>query len=365
MDALRADTPTVSLLGLEDVRSSKRMGEYLTLFNADSVKALYSVARSLCQQVAPEVIAHFVEQKGYLPLFLDGSEIEVTGRHFEQAAVGYSGNRQYWLHSIFIGHLWVSGRLNPGASDVCIGWREQLENDVASLIEQGAPVWARMDNAYYRKEVVEWFEQKQWDFSVSVTNSNNCRPVLDFIEGLPDSAWTAIRSDKTEEAIFSYHQPAKWLREQTYRGTRRWHDGKQWLLEPEYGVILVSRSDLSLAELVKRHREKQGQENAQKGPLIDLDLHHPPCRKFHANQAFYACGQIAQILLRALQYKALPETERKHGIRPLIRKIVRSVGRLTCSGRKWTLNFVKTTVALGWLWEVSQRLDVKRGLVIT
>lgn len=365
MDTLRADTPTVSLLGLEDVRGSKRMGEYLTLFTADSVKALYSVAHSLCKQVAPDVIQHFVEQKGYLPLFLDGSEIEVTGRHFEQAAVGYTGNKQYWLHSIFIGHLWVSGRLNPGASDVCIGWREQLENDVAPLIELGIPVWARMDNAYYRKEVVEWFEQKQWDFSVSVTNSNNCRPILDCIEGLPDSAWAAIRSDKTEEAIFSYHQPAKWQREQTYVVTRRWHDGKQWLLEPVYGVILVSRSDLSLAELVKRHREKQGQENAQKGPLIDLDLHHPPCRKFHANQAFYTCGQIAQILLRALQYRALPKAERKHGIRPLIRKVVRSVGRLTCSGRKWTLSFVKTRVALDWLWEASKRLDVKSGVFST
>ena len=106
-----------------------------------------------------------------------------------------------------------------------------------------------MDNAYYRKEVVEWFEKKQWDFSISVTNSNNCRPVLDCVEGLPKEAWTPIRSDGTEEAIFSYHQPAKWQREQTYVVTRRWHDGKQWLLEPRYCVILVSRSDLPLKEM--------------------------------------------------------------------------------------------------------------------
>ena len=96
-----------------------------------------------------------------------------------------------------------------------------------------------------------------------------------------------------------------------------------------------------------------------------MDLHHPPCRKFHANQAFYACGQIAQILLRGLQYKALPKKERKHGIRPLIRKLVRSVGRLTCSGKKWTLKFVKTTAALDWLWEATKRLDVKSTPVST
>ena len=34
MDSLRADTPTVSLPGLDDVRSSKRMGEYLALLSS-------------------------------------------------------------------------------------------------------------------------------------------------------------------------------------------------------------------------------------------------------------------------------------------------------------------------------------------
>ena len=66
MDALRADKPAVNLLGLVDVRSSKRMGEYLALFNANDVKSLYAIAHSLCQQIAPDVIQHFVEQKGYL-----------------------------------------------------------------------------------------------------------------------------------------------------------------------------------------------------------------------------------------------------------------------------------------------------------
>ena len=51
MDTLRADKPAVSLLGLEDVRSSKRMGEYLTLFNgpfrrlADHFRASWRIFR--------------------------------------------------------------------------------------------------------------------------------------------------------------------------------------------------------------------------------------------------------------------------------------------------------------------------------
>ena len=84
-------------------------------------------------------------------------------------------------------------------------------------------------------------------------------------------------------------------------------------------MVLVSRDDLSLKELVRRHRGKQGQENAFKGPLRDMDLHHPPCRGYRANQAFYALGQIAQVLLRAVQYEALPKSARRHGIRHVMR----------------------------------------------
>ncbi len=90
---------------------------------------------------------------------------------------------------------------------------------------------------------------------------------------------------------------------------------------PQHTVILVSRGDLPLKELVLRHRGKQcaypaGRlENALKGPLRDMDLHHPPCRGYRANQAFCALGQIAQVLLRAVQFTAPPKKARGHAIR--------------------------------------------------
>jgi len=129
-----------------------------------------------------------------------------------------------------------------------------------------------------------------------------------------------------------------------------------WLM-PAYTVILVSRDDLPLAELVHRHRGKQGQENAFKGPLIDMDLHHPPCRRFHANQAFYACGQIAQLLLRAVQYELLPKAARRHGLRPLIRYLMRTVARLVRTGRRWRLDFAKSNFRLDWLFYAACQLE--------
>ncbi len=106
---------------------------------------------------------------------------------------------------------------------------------------------------------------------------------------------------------------------------RRCRDRGQSLLLPVYTVILVSRDDLPLDELVRRHRGKQGQENAFKGPLIDLDLHHTPCRKFRANQAFYICGQIAQMLLR--------------------------------SGRRWRIDLARTNFRLDWLYHAAVQLE--------
>ena len=115
-----------------------------------------------------------------------------------------------------------------------------------------------------------------------------------------------------ESATWVSHRPDGW-QEQSYVVIRKLYDGVQRRLTPAYTVILVSRTDLPLAELVHRHRGKQGRENAFKGPLIDMDLHHPPCRRFCANQAFYACGQLAQVLLRAIQYQLLPGTARRQG----------------------------------------------------
>lgn len=59
-----------------------------------------------------------------------------------------------------------------------------------------------------------------------------------------------------------------------------------------------------------RHRGKQGRENAFKGPLRDLGLHHSPCRRLLANQLFYACGQLAQTLLRTVQFSLPPASQR-------------------------------------------------------
>ena len=287
-------------------------------------------------------------------MFVDGTGIEVDGALFEGAGTLYDGRRGYWLHGVFVGGLRASGRLRRGGVDVAGGWRGQLEHDVAPLLPEGTPVWLRADNAYCRGKLVGFCRERGWDYSISLTDDRKRGPVLEVLEGLPESAWEDIGMG--EQATFSLHRPEGW-EEQWYVVVRKLVEGRQKVLIPAHTVILVSRNDLPLKELVRRHRGKQGQENAFKGPLVELGLHHPPCRGYRANQAFYVCGQLAQLLLVAMQYGLLPKAARKHGLRPLVRQAVRTVARLVRTGRRQVLRFAKNNFLLDWLYWCAARLE--------
>jgi len=203
---------------------------------------------------------------------------------------------------------------------------------------------------------VEGYRAQGWDYSISVTSETYKRPLREMMSDFCEEDWTSINDDGTEHAALLYHRPGRWKHEQAYVVVRSMYEGTQTLLLPRYTFILVNRDDLSLAELVKRHRGKQGQENALKGPLIHLDLHHPPCSTFNANRAFYAAGQIAQILLVALQMKLLPKEARRHGIRTIIRDLVRVAGKLIYHARTWKLLFAKSALRLHRLSYAADRL---------
>ena len=72
-----------------------------------------------------------------MPVFIDGTAIEVDGHLFEGAGKGYNGEPQLWLHNVFLGGLWASGLLHPGGVDVAKGWQTQLADDVTPVATGG------------------------------------------------------------------------------------------------------------------------------------------------------------------------------------------------------------------------------------
>ena len=191
LDALRADTVARALLGLRNVPEARRAGEWLARVGTGDVKGLWDAAARFAGRVAPAIVAHEVETRGYVPLFIDATGIEVDGGLFERTRKDYNGNRGYWPHATFLGGLWSAGQLQPGGGRVTLNWRTLLEW-TAGMLPAGTPVWLRADNAYYKGKLVRLCAARGWDYSISLTNDLWRGPVLDRVDGLADAAWTDI-----------------------------------------------------------------------------------------------------------------------------------------------------------------------------
>ena len=286
--------------------TAERLGPFGDLAEGVSVKAgrrgasdgespwALAAARRLVGRVAPAVIGHGAAARGWVAVFVDGAEIEVGGELFEGAGRSWGAERALAPRGAFIGGLWASGRPHPGGVHPPHGWREQMESDVAPLPPEGTPVWVRADNARCSWRFAAFCRKQKRDRPASVTHPNCRAPAPAQLEGLAESAWEDV--GLCGEAVLVRHRPDGWV-EHACVVVRKLLEGAQGDLFPVHTVIPVSRDDPPLAELVRRHRGRQGRENALKGPLrdLDLDLHHPPCRKLLANRIFHACGQLAQV----------------------------------------------------------------------
>lgn len=217
------------LTGLGRIPGSRRMGEFLCRFGESDLARLREIAMCWLGPLSTTVANSYRSDHGYVPVFIDGTDIEVDGKCFEGAAHGYRKERRYQMHSVFVGNLMVSSRLNGGGSHATHGWREQLDADVLPLLSGESDIWVRADNAYYKGEFVKYCIAQGWDFSVSVTNINWKSPVL------PVSEWrrslrTIIRRVICRSAVLTCS--SRRFRLSFGKNLRRVH--QQWLLAAMY-----------------------------------------------------------------------------------------------------------------------------------
>ena len=101
---------------------SSRLGEWLFRMTDAHVASLRGILHRVAATTAPAVIDHELSTRGDVPVFIDGTAIEVDGDHFEGASVNYGEKRQYWMQAAFVGRLQVSARLEPGNRDSAGDW---------------------------------------------------------------------------------------------------------------------------------------------------------------------------------------------------------------------------------------------------
>ena len=81
------------ILGLGDAPASRRPGEFLAKVSEMDVKGLLGAAWKMAKRIAPAVIEHEAEERGHVPVLVDGTEIEVGGELFEGAGRSHCAER--------------------------------------------------------------------------------------------------------------------------------------------------------------------------------------------------------------------------------------------------------------------------------
>ena len=200
---------------------ARRAGEWLARLRTRDVKGLWEAARRFAERVAPLIVAHEVETRGHVPVFIDATGIEVDGELFERARKDWEGRRGYWLHAVFLGGLWAAGQLCPGGGRVTLNWRTLLDW-TAGMVPAGTPAWLRADNAYYKGDLVRICAAQR----LGLLDQPDQRHVAAAGSGAARragrrrlAAWTDIGME--EEAIFATHRPTGWDAE----STTWWCDG--------------------------------------------------------------------------------------------------------------------------------------------
>ena len=352
VDDLRADEGLAPLLG--PLPGSRRLGEFLARVGAGNRKRLQEACGKLSSRMVARAAKRCMDEMGHVPVFIDGTTLELEGHLFEGAERGYEGVRCLRLTAVHVGSVLASVRLHEGTASEA-GCRMEHLREVLPMLPADSRPWLLGDNAYYCGDVVAFCRAHGWDYTISVSHDGYRRPVLDEGPASKSPCWEKM-DDSDERGIYVRHAPGGWkgLMAAGWEGEdylvieSRVDRGGQLLLEPRHAVILTSRSDVAPQSVADIHRSKQRCENSWKGLLEDLGPHHPRCRALEANRVWLCCAHLAHLLLRTLQFEVLPDSEYGRSIGALIRRWMRSAAQLVRRGRRWHLLFPRGGARIGW-----------------
>ncbi len=262
----------------------------------------------------------------WIPVFGDGSQLEVRGRCFDAALLDRNGNRSEQLAFTTIGPFLAATELRPGTKDEGLGMPELMQRTMDVVHRVGLPersLLFLLDSAFGERQVLEQLHSTKGAKYIIGVNGMR-KPLQRLCEEQPRSQWVAeTRLDGwLEEASYCAfcHRAETWNKNETFIAIRYREKGE---LFPKYSFMVtnLTRDDIRkdqerlscssyMATLWAMYRYKQGMENYQKPALSDMGLHHPPSGRFGINQVFYVMGTIAYNLATFLSRCTLPEEHR-------------------------------------------------------
>jgi hypothetical protein len=268
---------------------------------------------------------------------------EIYGYEKQGAGFGYTKKRGY--HPLMASRAGTGEvlhiRLRKGNANSSRGVLRFAEELIARVARAGAggEKLLRADSAFWNKALMKRLEQAGWLYSISIRMQKG---VAEQIQAIPESAWQTLEDyPKGGEAQIA---------ETTY-GERRMIVRRTRLIGPQAELwpdwrhfpFLTNRiEDIALVEA--EHRQHAVVELTIRD-LKDQALAHFPSGQFNANSAWTVIAAIAHNLQRWTSVIGLyGETVRV--ARTMRRRLLQIPGRLTRTGRQWTLH-----LPARWPWQ--------------
>ncbi len=311
-EPLREDMALRRLVGLEagvpeEATVWRALGQWA---EAGGAEALGRVQRRQCRRLIERTPIQAMRHGGFVPCFVDATWLEVGRRTKFEGAKTFDGATKLMLSTMWLGPYLV------GQSFAAEG-----QGELTASLELIGPVWKELVKPMGLAEKVLFLADALYGNETGLKKFEACEGAR-YVVGAggladvqrvateqPESQWENTGADERRgwaESATCVHlfQGLDWERPRTVV-TRRYRLENEMF--PRYASVLTNLepADPRMVKLMRSERidfaravwrlydHKQAMENQFKDALIDLGLHHPPCRELARNEVFYAVAALA------------------------------------------------------------------------
>jgi hypothetical protein len=334
-EALNEDPLARELFGVGKFADQSQVGQWLREQSPQSVAALRALLREFVgwvwQQGDPRRLLH----NGQREVFFDDTQLEVSGKQFEGAAINYDGDLALSWQTLWVG---------PLLADSQVGSPKDVSEQLIPMLERNRRLWQGQAAHFYADSgssaghYLNAIAAEGWHYTVSYNKWTG--PLERTASELPAWAW---RPHGEDQHAFLRHQPEGRTAPQLY-AVRRYQDG----LFPSYGFIACDDAQTDAVRVSERHHLKGEKEQLFSEVLSGLDLHHPPCSSLLANQVYYLIAALAYNLMIAIKLLDLRDECQSWRIKTVIKKLVMLPGRLSRQSRQWMAKVLVPGAWLNW-----------------
>jgi len=331
IDRLKWDDTFQDYAGFErGVPSGNAVTKYFSKADKPSVEKMKFINFETTRRIVNEMRKH---NKGFgrkIYVFMDSSEIEVSGDQIEGAARNYNGDKSLRIHCIYLEDFIIGGDLYSSSHFVTYEWRELLDNlsKMSDLLESEIHIF--MDSAYYDYDIIHYIEEHDWTYTITMKHNES---LFENADALDECSWDCDHSE------FDYYseKEKRFCRVVVRRIVKKDPD---LFGDYNYGFIITNSKE-SPKSVYEKHSLKMGMENNFKHLLIDFNLHHPRFLSLTPNKLYYQLAILSYNLIKAIQYLYLDGHYFFMRVRRFISHFIMIAGRLVNHAREKIMKLIR------------------------